>query len=107
MMKAFSKKTVVAGWWCSIIVLFALPANSDIVVGGTGSSCADDPACFNRLHPDIPMVASADPGERIVFIGRDALDLYLDPDEFSSARSAPREGFGIVHPLTGPVVPAW
>ena len=103
MMNAFSKKTVVAGWWCPIIVLFALPAKSDIVVGGTGASCAEDPACINRLHPDIPMVASVDAGERIVFIGRDAFDLHLDPDEFSSARSAPREGFGIVHPLTGPV----
>ncbi|MDH3547584.1 MAG: acetamidase/formamidase family protein, partial [Gammaproteobacteria bacterium] len=50
-----------------------------------------------------PMVASADPGERIVFIGRDAFDLTLDPDEFSSADGIPREGFGIVHALTGPV----
>ncbi len=58
---------------------------------------------FNRLHPEIPMVATADPGERIVFLGRDAFDLTLDPDKFASAKSIPREGFGIVHALTGPV----
>ena len=40
--------------------------------------------------------------ERIVFIGRDAFDLTLDPDKFSSAKSIPREGVGIVHALTGP-----
>jgi len=65
--------------------------------------CAEDPACINRLHPDIPMVANADPGERIVFVGRDAFDLTLDPDKFSSADTMPREGLGIVHALTGPV----
>ncbi|MFQ6004915.1 MAG: acetamidase/formamidase family protein, partial [Woeseia sp.] len=86
-----------------VIILFALPANSDVLVGSTGTSCAEDPACINRLHPDIPMVASADPGERIIFVGRDALDLHLDPDEFASAESIPREGFGMVHALTGPV----
>ena len=49
MMKLIFKKTVLAGWSCPIIVLIALPANSDVVVGGTGSSCAEDPACINRL----------------------------------------------------------
>ena len=38
-----------------------------------------------------------------MFFGRDAFDLTLDPDEFSSAKSNPREGVGIVHALTGPV----
>lgn len=49
------------------------------------------------------MVAKADPGERIVFNSRDAFDLTLNPDDFSSARTMPREGLGIVHALTGPV----
>jgi formamidase len=49
------------------------------------------------------MVAKADPGERIVFLGRDAFDLTLDPDKLSVAKSMPRQGFGIVHALTGPV----
>ena len=78
-------------------------AAAEIVVGDRSVSCAKDPACFNRLHPEIPMVATADPGERIVFLGRDAFDLTLDPDKFASAKSIPREGFGIVHALTGPV----
>ena len=78
-------------------------AGAEIVVGDRSVSCAEDPACINRLHPDIPSVARADPGERIVFLGRDAFDLTLDPDRFSSADTMPREGIGIVHALTGPV----
>ncbi len=78
-------------------------AAAEIVVGDRSVSCAEDPACINRLHHDIPMVAKADPGERIVFLGRDAFDLTLDPDKFSSAKDIPREGVGIVHALTGPV----
>jgi len=77
-------------------------AAAEIVVGDTSVSCAEDPACINRLHPDIPTVANVDPGERIVFVGRDAFDAF-DPDEFSSANAIPREGVGIVHALTGPV----
>ena len=78
-------------------------AAADVVVGDLSVSCAEDSACMNRLHPDIPMVASAGPGERIVFVGRDAFDLTLDPDEFSVGDPNPRDGFGIVHALTGPV----
>jgi formamidase len=78
-------------------------AAAEIVVGDSRVSCAEDPACMNRLHPDIPTVANADPGERIVFVGRDAFDLTLDPDKFSTADGIPRAGFGIVHALTGPV----
>ena len=78
-------------------------AAADVIVGDRSVSCADDPACINRLHPDIPMVAEVNPGEHIVFLGRDAFDLTLDPDKFSSATTNPREGVGIVHALTGPV----
>jgi formamidase len=91
---------------CSgLILTFVMYTNAaaEILVGDRSVGCAEDPACINRLHPDIPMVAKADPGERIVFLGRDAFDLTLDPDKFSSAKSMPREGFGIVHALTGPV----
>jgi formamidase len=84
-------------------VLMAGDAAADIVVGDRSVNCAADPACINRLHPEIPMVAKADPGEPIVFLGRDAFDLTLDPDKLSSAKSIPREGVGIVHALTGPV----
>ncbi len=89
------------GLWLTLVI--ARDATAEITVGDRSVSCAEDPACFNRLHPEIPMVAKADPGERIVFLGRDAFDLTLDPDKFSSAKSKPREGVGIVHALTGPV----
>jgi len=86
-----------------MIVLAGNTADADIVIGGSGASCAEDPACFNRIHSDIVPVATAAPGERIVFHGRDAGDLYLDPDELTSADSSPRLGLGVVHPLAGPV----
>jgi len=86
-----------------LILIVSADAGADIVVGDRSVSCADDPACINRLHPDIPMIAKAAPGERIVFVGRDAFDLTLDPDKVSSAKAIPREGVGIVHALTGPV----
>jgi formamidase len=85
------------------ILLLPTIAAADIVIGGEGSSCREDPACINRIHSDIPMAARAREGERITMIGRDAGDLRLDPDEFSQALSNPREGFGVVHPLVGPV----
>ena len=85
------------------LVLFAQPSDADVEIGGTGISCADDPACINRLHPDIPMAVRVAPGERITLRGRDASDIQLDPDEFSVAVASPREGFGVVHPLVGPV----
>ena len=84
-------------------LLSAGPVMADVVIGGDGQSCAEDPACINRLHPGIPMAATAAPGERITLKGRDASDIHLDPDEFSVAETSPREGFGVVHPLVGPV----
>ena len=78
-------------------------ATADIMVGDLSVSCAEDPACVNRIHPDTPMIAEADPGDRIVFFGRDAFDLTLDPAEYSSAKMIPRDGAGVVHALTGPV----
>ena len=83
--------------------LTAVATVADVVVGDASVPCAEDPACINRLHPDIPAAANADPGQRIVFVGRDAFDLTLDPDETYSPEGIPREGVGIVHALTGPV----
>ncbi len=85
------------------ILALSTATSADVLVGDISVPCAEDNACINRLHPDIPMVARADPGERIEFVGRDAFDLTLDPDEISSAPAIPREGTGIVHALTGPV----
>jgi formamidase len=75
----------------------------EVVVGDVSVPCAEDPACMNRLHPDIPPAATAAPGQRIVFVTRDAFDLMLDPDETYPSNATPREGTGIVHALTGPV----
>lgn len=86
----------------SVTAVF-INAAADVVVGDISVTCAEDPACINRLHPDIPMVASAAPGERIVFVGRDAFDLNLDPDDFPDGTGENPDGLGIVHALTGPV----
>ncbi len=86
-----------------LTIAVAGEAEAEISVGNPGVSCAEDAACINRLHPEIPMVANVDPGERIVFFRRDAFDLTLDPDTLSSAKGKPRDGTGIVHALTGPV----
>jgi formamidase len=85
------------------LAMISLPALADVEIGGTGERCSEDPACINRLHPDIPMAARAAPGERITLKGRDAGDVRLDPDSYSVAESSPRDGFGVVHPLVGPV----
>ncbi len=82
---------------------YAMAALGDVTIGGAGELCSEDPACINRLHPDIPMAARAKPGERITMIGRDAGDMHLDPDTFRSGDASPRLSFGVVHPLTGPV----
>ena len=74
-----------------------------VVVGGTGWHCGEDPQCFNRLHPDIPMAARAQPGQTLLLKTRNSADLQLDPD---STYVDPRDADpvrGTVHPLTGPV----
>jgi len=87
-----------------LLLIFNIsPVFADVVIGTSEGRCAEDPACINRLHSDIPMAASAKPGERIIMKGRDASDVHLDPDEWSVAESSPRDGFGVVHPLVGPV----
>jgi len=77
--------------------------SADVELGNRAVSCAEDAACFNRLHPDIPMAARAMPGERIVMHGRDAADIDPDPAKLTVAESNPRQGPGVVHPLVGPV----
>jgi len=99
-----SKNPAVSGIALSIVMLSgAIPAVGEVVVGGSGQACSDDPACINRLHPNIEMVARAAPGETIVFRGRDASDLALNSESPAVAEQSPRDGFGVVHPLVGPV----
>lgn len=93
-----------AGFLFLMLVMGSGGALADVVIGESGASCAQDNACTNRFHPEIPMVASADPGERIVMQGKNARDLRLvstdqaAADEFASAGPS-----GIAHPLVGPV----
>ena len=92
-----------------VATLVVLAANVGIaqddvlVLGGTGWHCGEDPDCFNRLHPDIPMAARARPGQTLLLKTRNSADLQLDP---ASTYVDPRDADpvrGTVHPLTGPV----
>ena len=77
-------------------------AQETVELGDRSANCHEDAACFNRLHPAIPMAARARPGATIVLHTRNASDFDLDPD----APPDPRDGDvgkGTVHPLTGPV----
>lgn len=84
-------------------LLLSMPLQADVVVGSRVPTCGVDPACVNRIHAGIPMAASAEAGERITFIGRDAADIHLDPVRDANLAADPGTSFGAVHPLTGPV----
>ena len=88
----------------ALLATHAAVAQDDVVVlGGTGWHCGEDPECFNRLHPDIPMAAQARPGQTLLLKTRNSADLQLDPE---STYADPRDADpvrGTVHPLTGPV----
>ena len=73
-----------------------------VEVGDRSANCLEDPACINRLHPAIPMVARAKPGATIVLHTKNASDFDLDPHAPPDPRAGDA-GFGTVHPLTGPV----
>lgn len=85
-----------------LIAIDVMAQNDVLVLGGEGRHCGEDAHCFNRLHPEIPMAASARPGQTIVLRTRNAADTDLDP---ASTYADPREGnpTATVHPLTGPV----
>lgn len=74
---------------------------TEVVVSKDGEFCSDDPNCFNRYHPDIAAVATAAPGDFIVFETRDALDSDLTLD--SNADDVAALDLSGVHPMTGPV----
>lgn len=74
---------------------------TEVVIGKEGTFCADDPNCFNRYHPEIQAVATASPGDFIVFETRDALDSDLTLD--SNADDVAALDLSGVHPMTGPV----
>ena len=72
-----------------------------VIIEKQGEFCSDDPNCFNRYHPEISAVASAAPGDYIVFHTRDALDTDLTLD--SNADDVAALDLSGVHPMTGPV----
>jgi formamidase len=101
-----NRSRLVVGLWALSVALVPGVTTAQpemLVLGGEGSHCGEDPDCMNRLHPDIPMAARAEPGQTILFRARNASDFALDP---SITDVDPREGdpqIGTVHPLTGPV----
>lgn len=72
-----------------------------VIVAKEGAHCVDDPHCFNRYHPNIAPVATAKPGDMIVFETRDALDADLDFESIPEDLAA--LDLNLVHPMTGPV----
>ena len=105
MAKACRRLFISGGLIGLLVVLFdvgcAPQAEQPILELGTeGRHCGEDPHCMNRLHPAIPMAASADPGQTIVLHTRNASDFELDPN---STYDDPRRPGSPVHPMTGPV----
>lgn len=86
----------------SLLGLSTAGAEEILVVGGEGADCREDPQCINRLHPALPMTATAKPGQKILLRTRDASDTNLDPSAPPDPRMEDPE-LGSVHPLTGPI----
>ncbi len=100
------KTTVKLGLVASAVmaVSVSLQADDTVVVGGTGATCLEDPACMNRFHPGIPMAAKARPGQTVKFQTRDAADILGTVANQPNARPVnPPIEFGRIHPVTGPV----
>ena len=93
--------------FCVLIIMDANHARAQeddarVVLKRTGAFCADDPNCFNRLHPAIPMVAHARSGQVIVYETRESADRSVLPPEETPER--PEVSLvSRVHALTGPV----
>ena len=91
---------------CCALVATCASAHAQVKVvrvGGEGRTCNEDPGCINRLHPDIPMTARAQPGQTVVLRVRNASDFALDPaSTYEDPRSA-GPPVSTVHPLAGPV----
>ena len=101
-MNRFSRFIVAAS--TALAATTGLQAEETVVVGGTGATCLEDPACINRFHPAIPMAATAKPGQTIHFQTRDAADILGTVANQPSSRPVnPPIEFGRIHPVTGPV----
>ena len=65
--------------------------------------CADEPlrTCHNRWHPNIDSVASADPGDTVIFETRDAFDNPFNRK--TTPANVAAANLNLIHPLTGPL----
>ncbi len=88
-----------------IVTMSTAHAEDIVEVGGKGATCVEDAGCINRIHPDIPMIATAKPGQTILFRTRDASDFLgtVDSQTDQINKYGDDWHFGRVHPLTGPV----
>ena len=92
---------------CITLALVAAVALADerrgarVVIQKSGERCVNDPKCHNRWHHAVPAVATAKPGDVVVFGTRDAFDHSLDRD--STAADVIALNLNLVHPLTGPL----
>ena len=93
-----------------MLVAFGAPELADttnvktqsvVEIKKAGAHCADDPACFNRYHPNIKPVATAKPGQLIVVHTRDAFDSKLNVN--SLPKDVTALDLNMVHPMTGPI----
>lgn len=95
--------TVLAGAW--LLAAHADTSNvktqSVLQVRKMGEHCAADRNCMNRYHYAIKPVATAEPGQSIVFETRDAFDSELDLG--SEPKDVLALDLNLVHPITGPV----
>src|SRR5690349_8460854 len=55
----------------------------------------------NRWHPDIPPIASVDPGDVVGIETRDAFDLQVNGS--TTASELGECNLNVIHPLTGPI----
>lgn len=72
-----------------------------VIIAKEGDHCVNDSNCFNRYHPEIPMISRAKPGQVLVFETRDAIDSDLDLE--SNADDLAAVDLNLAHPMTGPV----
>ncbi len=65
--------------------------------------CIDEPlgTCHNRWNPHIPPVATASPGDTVVFETRDAFDNPFNRG--STPATVAAANLNLIHPLTGPL----
>ncbi|UCF38177.1 MAG: acetamidase/formamidase family protein, partial [Acidobacteriota bacterium] len=99
-MKSLVRHVILSGVALVIAVVPLVGAEEPLVLMRQGQHCTDDPNCFNRFHPDIPMNSKAKPGQLIVMDVRNAGDLELDASGEWTLLDPPGS---TVHPITGPV----